>query len=291
MQVTSYQCRTRQPRRGPVAAGLLLCFASIVGVAQATEFITGFDEKLKAPMAMGATELKSRAQSYSASFARLRELSPTEMVTNKALFLEHFDLVWQINRALEDGRPMEDLSALGLVMHENGYRIDYNAFPQWQPFPETLSSLVPTLNMAAAGPLLINRGFRESDVAALRSFIETHDLKTATSARTLPMAISFSKVVKKYDKIKRPVGKDLVFSFLYQRGKVEAEARRAWSEDLVHTLDDQRVRVLHSYFTEMQGIGYWSPSDTESGVANLLTVMRLPDYEQRATAEARGVTP
>src|SRR6187455_1869695 len=67
MQVTSYQCRTRQPRRGPLAAGLLLCFASIVGVAQATEFITGFDEKLKAPMAMGATELKSRAQSYSAS--------------------------------------------------------------------------------------------------------------------------------------------------------------------------------------------------------------------------------
>src|SRR6187399_811606 len=287
MHVTSYQRLMSPPQRGRVAAVLLLWLASIAGTAQAVEF----DEKLKAPRAMGAPELKSTAQSYSASFARMREASPAEQVTNKALFLEHFDLEWQINRALEDGRPMEDLSALGLVMHENGYRIDYNAFPQWQPFPETLSSLVPTLNMAAAGPLLINRGFRESDVAALRSFIETHDLKTATSARTLPMAISFSKVVKKYDKIKRPVGKDLVFSFLYQRGKVEAEARRAWSEDLVHTLDDQRVRVLHSYFKEMQGIGYWSPSDTESGVANLLTVMRLPDYEQRATAEARGVTP
>src|SRR6185436_20281772 len=122
MQVTSYQCRIERPRRGAVAAGLLLCLASIAGMAQAVEF----DEKLKAPMAMGATEIKSRAQSYSAGFARLRELSPAEQVTNKALFLEHFDLVWQINRALEDGRPMEDLSALGLVMHENGYRIDYN---------------------------------------------------------------------------------------------------------------------------------------------------------------------
>jgi hypothetical protein len=291
MQVTSYLCQFKRLRPGPVAAGLLLWFASIAGAAQAAEITNGFDEKLKAPLAMGATELKTSAQGYSDRFARLRELSPAEQVTNKALFLEHFDLVWQLTRALEDKRPMEDLSALGLVKHEGGFRIDYNAYPQWQPFPETLSSLVPTLDMAAAGPLLINRGFRESDVAALRSFIETHDLKTATSARTLPMAISFSKVVKKYDKIKRPVGKDLVFSFLYQRGKVEAEARRAWSEDLVHTLDDQRVRVLHSYFTEMQGIGYWSPSDTESGVANLLTVMRLPDYEQRATAEARGVTP
>ena len=121
MQVTSYQCRTRQPRRGPLAAGLLLCFANIVGMAQAVEF----DEKQKAPMAMGAAELKSRAQSYSASFARLRELSPAEMVTSKAVFLEHFDLVWQINRALEDKRPLEDLSALGLVKHEGGLRIDY----------------------------------------------------------------------------------------------------------------------------------------------------------------------
>jgi hypothetical protein len=82
-----------------------------------------------------------------------------------------------------------------------------------------------------------------------------------------------------------------VFSFLYQRGKVEAEARRAWSEGLIRTLDDQRVRVLHSYFAEMPGIGYWAASDVDTGVANLLAVMRLPDYEQRATTEARGVSP
>jgi len=287
MHVTSYQRLMRPPQRGRVAAVLLLWLASIAGTAQAVEF----DEKLKAPRAMGAPELKSTAQSYSASFARMREASPAELVTNKALFLEHFDLEWQINRALEDKRPLEDLSALGLVKHEGGLRVDYGAFPQWQPFAELLASLVPTWSMDSVGPLLVNRGFRASDVAALKNYVDTHDLKAATSARTLPIAISFSKVVKKYDKLKHPVGKDLVFAFLYQRGKVEAEARRAWSEDLVHTLDDQRVRVLHSYFTEMQGIGYWSPSDTESGVANLLTVMRLPDYEQRATAEARGVTP
>ena len=152
------------------------------------------------------------------------------MVTDQALTRERFDLEWQLTRALEEKRPLEDLSALGLEKHENGFRIDYNAFPQWQPFPETLASLMPTLNMDAAGPLLVARGFRESDVAALRSYLETHDLKADTSARTLPIAISFSKVVKKYDKIKRPVGKDLVFSFIYQRDKVEAEARRAWAE-------------------------------------------------------------
>ena len=271
----------------PRAVAWLFMLASFAGVAQAVEF----DEKVKAPMARGGGELKTLAESYSASFARLRTASPAEMVTDQALSQERFDLEWQLTRALEEKRPLEDLSALGLVKHENGFRIDYNAFPQWQPFAETLASLMPTLSMDAAGPLLVARGFRESDVSALRGYLETHDLKTETSARTLPIAISFSKVVKKYDRIKRPVGKDLVLSFIYQRDKVDAEARRAWAEGLIRTLDDQRVRVLHSYFSELQSTGYWSPDDVEAGVTNLLAVMRLPDYEQRATAEARGVTP
>jgi len=265
----------------------LLMLASFAGGAQAVEF----DEKIKAPKVTGGAELKTQAENYSASFARLRTASPAELVTNQALTQERFDVEWQLKRALEDKRPLEDLSALGLEKFENGFRIDYNAFPQWQPFNEMLATLMPTMNMDIAGPQLVARGFRGSDAAALRNYLETHDLAAATSARTLPMAIGFSKVVKKYDKIKRPVGKDVVLSFLYQRSKVEAEVRRAWSEGLIRTLDDQRVRVLHSYFSEMQGTGYWAPDDVEAGVANLLAVMRLPDYEQRATAEARGVAP
>ncbi len=39
MQVTSYLCRFKRLRRGPVAAGLMLWFASIAGVAQAVESV------------------------------------------------------------------------------------------------------------------------------------------------------------------------------------------------------------------------------------------------------------
>jgi len=281
MHVPSY------PRVAAWLPMMMLILASFTGGAQAVEF----DERTKAPMARGGAALKTQAESYSASFARLSTASPAEMVTDKVLAQERFELEWQLTRALEDQRPLEDLSALGLVKYENGFRIDYNAFPQWQPFPERIASLMPTMSMNVAGPQLVARGFRESDVAILRSYLETHDLKAETSARTLPIAISFSKVVKKYDKIKRPVGKDVVFSFLYQRNKTELEARRAWSESLIRTLDEQRVRVLDSYLSETQGIGYWSPSDSEAGVASLLATMRLPDYEQRATAEAAGATP
>jgi len=269
------------------AAALLLWLAGLAGVAQAVEF----NETEKAPRALAGAELKTRAESYTASFAKLSDASPLEMVSSKAIALEHFELEWQLDRALEDKRPLEDLSALGLVRHGDGFSIDYSAFPQWQPFYEILASFVPTMNMVDVGPMLVARGFRESDVAAIQGYVETHDLKTETAARTLPMAIGFSKVVKKYDRIKRPAGKDQVFAFLYQRDKAVAETRRAWAEGLLRTLDDQRVRILRSCFSEMKGVGYKSPDDVEAGVASLLAAMRLPDYEQRATAEARGVTP
>jgi len=269
------------------AATLLLWFTSLAGVAQAVEF----NETLKAPRAIAGAELKTHAESYSASFAKLRDASPLEMVANKALTVERVDLEWQLKRALEDKRPLEDLSAFGLVKQENGFRIDYNAFPQWQPFPEMLAELLPTMDLNVAIPQFVARGFRESDVATLRSYLEEHDLKAETAARTLPMAIGFSKVVKKYDKIKRPAGRDQVLAFLYQRGNIEAEVRRAWAEGLIRALDEQRVRILQSCFSEIQSTGYWGPDDVEAGVANLLALMRLPDYEQRATAEARGVAP
>ena len=159
---------------------------------------------------------------------------------------------------------------------------------------QDLEGLVATHLARAEGvavPQLVARGFRESDVAALQNYLAAHDLKAETSARTRPIAISFSKVVKKYDKIKRPVGKDQVLAFLYQREKVEVEARRAWAEGLIRSLDDQRVRILQSCFSEIQSTGFWAPDDVEAGVANMLAVMRLPDYEQRASAEAAGATP
>ena len=52
----------------PRVVAWLFMLASFAGVAQAVEF----DEKVKAPMARGGAELKTQAESYSASFARLR---------------------------------------------------------------------------------------------------------------------------------------------------------------------------------------------------------------------------
>lgn len=281
MYVSSY------PRALAWLPAVALMLASFAGSAQAVEF----DERVKAPRVKGNSEIKTQAEAYTASFAKLTTASPMQMVSSRVLAQDHLELKWQLQRAMEDQRVMEDLSALGLEKDSNGYRIDLNAFPQWNPPFEFLAVLMPSLYMDNLGPQLIARGFRDKDVAALRSYMETHDLEAATSEHTLPLAISFSKIVKKYDKIKRPVGKDQVLAFIYQRSKIEVEAQRAWSEGLLRALDDQRARILLSYFAEMESVSHWAPDNVEAGVAGQLALMRLPDYEQRVRAEAAGVTP
>lgn len=271
-----------------LASTLLVLLAAFAGSAQAVDF----DETLKAPQAKGAPEIKKMAENYSATFARLEAASPAESVTNRSLFMEYFDLKWQLERAIDERRLLEDLSTTGFVKQDDGsFRIDLGANPQWDPFVVKLASFLPNMNIDSAAPLLINRGFRESDVAALKKYVADHDLKAALAEKTLPIAVGFSKVVKKFDKLKKPVGNGLVFSFIYQREKAAALAKQRWAEGLLGALDAQRVRVLHSYFSEMKGSAMWAPSDVATGVAGILAQMRLPDYEQRAIAEAKGVAP
>jgi hypothetical protein len=274
--------------RSRYTAILCVALSALAGAAQAVEF----DEKLKAPQARSAAEIRNLAESYSATFARLEAASPMESVINKTLFFDYFDLKWQVQQALDEKRPLGDLSAVGLEIRDDGrILIDLNEHPQWDPFPRKLASLLPAWNLETLAPLLINRGFRERDVAALGNYIVSHDLKAAGYAKTLPMAISFSKLVKKYDKLRVPVSNGLVFSFLYQRSKAEALAQIEWAQGLLGVLDAQRIRVLHSYLSELKGQSLWAPDDVEKGIPALLALMRLPDYEQRATAEAKGATP
>jgi hypothetical protein len=274
--------------RSRYTAVLCLAMSAFAGGAQAAEF----DEKLKSPQAKSAAEIKTLAENYSATFARLEAASPSETVTDKTLFLDHFDLRWQVQLAIDEKRPLGDLSAAGLERHDDGsIRIDLAEHPQWDPFPRKIASLLPTMNLENVGPLLVNRGFRESDVTALGNYIATHDLKAATYSKTLPIAVSFSRLVKKLDKLRVPVSNRLVFSYLYQRNKAEALAQLEWAQGLLGVLDAQRVRVLHSYLSELKGVSMWAPDDIESGIAGLLALVRLPDYEQRAAAEAKGVKP
>jgi hypothetical protein len=268
----------------PRALAMLLMLACFAGGAQAVEF----DERVEAPMVKEPAALRTRAQLYVSKFSAL-QAAPQELINNRALAMERFDLAWQIQRAIDTHRPLGDLSSVGLEAQQDGsYRVDYNASPQWNQLDELLAGWLGQVSWDAFGKQLIDRGFRAEDVATLKQYVSTHDLQQTSRREKLPLALSFSKVVRKYDKIKRPVDDAMVLSYIYQREKLSAERSREWAEGLLSALDAQRSRILLAYFGEMKSTGVWAPSDQRAGIDEQLRLMRLPNFEQLATSEAAG---
>jgi hypothetical protein len=289
MHVPNSQHRLRNRWRPPLAAACLITVA-LTGSAQAVEF----DASLRAPMMKSQGELKSQAQDYSTKFAAMREAVPERLVTDASLGREQFDLAWKVKRAIDDQRPLDELAAVGIVSDVNGHvRIDFNAYPQWLPFEERFAALLVEPNMEGLGKELTQRGFREADVAALGSYLSTHNLEHASAERALPIALSFSKLVQKFDRTRRTVDPGLVLSFVYQREKARSDATREWAAGLLQTLDAQRARILFDYVSEPESFGYWTPTVQSAALGEILATMRRPDFEQQAIAEvrAKGVQP
>jgi hypothetical protein len=275
----------RRSRHGCAALALLWLVAS---AAHAVDF----DERLQAPRVKDPTELRSQAQSYAARFSELQAVAPEASVSDPSLFRAREDLAWQIQRAIDARTPLGDLSAIGLESAGDGaYRLDFAKSPQWDRLDRVFIALFSQANWDLLGQQLVARGFRPEDVATLKDYVLTHDGHAVARQRALPYSLAFSRLVKKLDKIKRPVTDNLVFSYLYQRDRAYDEALREWADGLLKSLDSQRRRILISYVGENPGIGIWAPSDQAAGIANLLANVRLPDFERRVTEESRGVTP
>jgi len=286
MQVPGYSA----PRfaRPPFAAAVVAMFASVVGIANAVEF----DERMKAPLAKDAAELRSRAHDFSERAAVARLAGAAAVVRDRNLSAARFDVEWQLHRSIDARQSIGDLSGEGIVDRGDGtYGVDLAAYPQWNDPAEQLAGLLPALSPAALAAELSRRGMSAGDIGKLREYIASHDVKAATAAAALPVTLSFSRVVRKYDKVKRPVPDSLVFAYIYQRERATTEARRAWAERLVDALQPDSVRVLESYFDEAKSTAVWAPSDSRAGIDGMLANLRLPDFAERAAAEVNGVTP
>jgi hypothetical protein len=279
----------RQPRRRlRVAAGFVLTLATLWSTAGAVEF----DERIRAPLMKDAGSLRTQAQSYSARFAALRETASEQLITNQVLAGERFDLAWQIQQAIDTHRPVGDLSAVGFVDRGDGsYSVDLLAFPQWDVPDRHLSTLVSQMNWEAVSRQLISRGMTPDESAKLGQYFSDHDLNAMTAARTLPLSLGFSRVVRKFDKLKRPVPESIVLSYVYQRARAADEATRQWMAGLLQSVGAHGGRIVLSSLAEGESRSVWSPSDQSAGIADILATVRKTNFEELATAEAQGAAP
>jgi hypothetical protein len=277
----------RQRWRQPLMVVSMLTLA-LAGTARAAEF----DEKLKAPMMRSQVELQTQAQGFTARYRALRDSAPEQLIRDPALARQKFDLQWQIQRAIDARKPLDDLASLGLINQgEGSYSIDLVAYPEWNDLHETMAGMLSRANLDATAPALIARGFRPEDVTTLKEYVASRNPADLAAAEIAPLALGLAKTVRKYDKIRRPVPDATLDTYFYQRTRAVSESDRRWVEGLLKALDPQRGRVLLSTFLEMESKALWAPSDFPAAVESMLAEVRSPDFEARVKAEAKGVAP
>ena len=288
MQVTSScQCRRRSMRRS-LAAVLMLAVAGGGALAQAA----GFDEKLKAPMMRDAAKTAAQAREFGARFREIRAATPSQVVTNATLAREKFDFRWQVENAIDQRKPIPEFEELGFESIGNGsYKVNLNEHPEWDDVPRGLITNLAAENLEPLTQVLVERGFRPEDVTVLKNYVMSHNARVASKAASLPIALGFANIVRKFDKAKRPVPDALVLSYVYQTARASSESDRLWAVELLNQFDAQRRRVLLSTYMEFEVTGEWHPTDPALVIADQLSTVRLANFEELAKAEAKGVAP
>ena len=173
MQVTRSRHGWGRLKRPPLAAVLMLALAGVGGIANAVEF----DETIKAPMMKNATETRAQAKSFAVKYRETRAATPALLITNASLARQQFDLKWQIQRAIDEGKPLDEFAELGLVSQGDGtFGIDMREHPQWETFPETIVGLLAGSNTAFSAPHSSSAGF----------VLRTSTISRTTSRHTIP---------------------------------------------------------------------------------------------------------
>jgi hypothetical protein len=276
--------RTCRPR----AAVLMLALVGVGALAHAA----GFDEKLKAPTMKSAAQTHAQAKEFGARYREIRAANPSQVITNASLAREKFDLKWQVIHAIDERQPLDNFAELGFEsLGDGAYKANLNEHPEWDDLPSGMAGILTGQDLEPLGQALLQVGFRPEDLVTLRNYVASHDARVASKSAVLPIALAFAKVVRKFDNAKRPVPDALVLSYIYQTSRAISESDRLWAEDLLQQFDAQRARVLLSTFMEFGTTGQWHPTDPAQVIASQLQAVRLPNFEDLAKAEAKGVAP
>src|SRR3954470_12559605 len=102
--------------RPMLAAALAATFVVLAALAPAVEF----EEKLEAPTMKDVGELRSQAASFAARYVEVRTTAPDQLIRDAALAGRKFDLIWQIQRAIDERKPLDGFAAIGIVPRGDG---------------------------------------------------------------------------------------------------------------------------------------------------------------------------
>ena len=232
-------------------AGVMVALAASVAMqARAAPF----DEKVRAPRAATLQALRTQLEAHFAVFERKQQdADPAAFIRDRRAHKQWADVYFAVKLAMDEGTPFGDLSAFGLTAGPEGtYRVDLRAFPQWEPLDSRLYMFSDPAILESYVPALEARGFRESDISALRTYVATHDPRLAIHTQGRQLVDTFAKRLQTQRRTARPLDLQEVLAYRYQKESLKAEAGRQWAVALLDTLDRQRQRILVSLLDESE---------------------------------------
>jgi hypothetical protein len=275
----------------PLIASVIWPLALLLGVAV---HAAPFDPSLRAPKVATPQELRGRLQTQFATVQQKRDdQTPGAFVRDRAAHQQWSDIRFAMEMALDEGRSLGDLSSLGLKSTSGGgYEADLKQFPHWAP--SQIGMLSNPQILEGATPALKARGFRDSDLDAVRTYIQNHHAEQDSFAERKELAGSFVQRLQARKAAGQAVDRDEVLSYVYQQNRLIEEARREWAVGLLDVLDKQRQRALLSFLDEMGGtLKLGAPKRVideriQQTVAPMLSGNYMQMLEQQEAAMRRG---
>ena len=141
-----------------------------------------------------------------------------------------------------------DLAEFGLAARPDGsYVVDLRKFPQWEPLDDRLYRLTNPDVFESYESALRARGFRDSDMAALRSTWPL-TIRVCACRQTAGNSSRLSRSgCRRAGEAGQPLNLEEVLAYRYQKASLKAEIERQWAVELLDALDPQRQRILASF--------------------------------------------
>lgn len=239
-----------QPSKSWASLILALAIFLLGAVAQAAPF----DERIKGPDSETPQKLKARLKAHFDTVERKQaeeEDRPGAFIRDRAAHKQWVDLCYSIERAMDEGRPLTDFAEFGLIAQPDGqYKVDLKLYPQWRPLDSSLHILTNASVLESYVPALKARGFRGADIDTLRTYVATHDQNQTTYAQGRDLIHTFARRLQKRAAAGLPVDLNEMLAYRYQRISIREEVSRQWAVGLLDAFDNQRQRILVSFFAE-----------------------------------------
>jgi hypothetical protein len=243
--------QTQRPRtKRSLASGIApLAMLLAIGVQAAP-----FDEKSQVPRATTSQALRTKFEAHFQTFQRKQQdTDPAAFIRDRQAHKQWSDLYFAVRLALDERVALGDLAAFGLIAQADGkYVVDLRKFPQWEPLDARLYLLTNPEVLETYEPALKARGFRDSDISALRTYLATHDPRLRIHNEGRQLVDTFAQRLQGRRQAGQPQNLEEVLAYRYQKVSLRAEIERQWAVGLLDTLDPQRQRILASFFDEFE---------------------------------------